>query len=80
MNTMPEATLKAFGDHGQVGLRMPPDGGDCELVLTEFAKAGVEVEGLADRLQDEGATSFVKSWNELLAVLESKSTALRQAA
>src|SRR6266853_1643386 len=43
VDTMPEATLKAFADHGQVGLKMPPDGGDCELVLTEFAKAGVDV-------------------------------------
>ena len=80
VNTMPEATLQAFADHGQFDVRMSPDGGDSELVLTEFAKAGVDVESLADRLQDEGATSFVKSWNELLAVLGSKSTALRQAA
>ena len=80
VNTMPENTLKAFADHGEVEARMPPDGGGCETVLAEFAKVGVDVDSLAAQLQDEGATSFVKSWNDLLAVLESKRTALRKAA
>ena len=80
VNTMPEATLKAFADHGEIGVSMPQDGGDSESVLAEFAKEGVDLEGLADRLQEEGAAAFVKSWNELLAVIESKSTTLRQAA
>ena len=59
---------------------MAPDGGDCEKVLAEFAKAGINVDALAAQLQDEGAKSFVKSWNELLAVIASKSAALKQAA
>ena len=57
---------------------MPADGGDCEEVLAEFAKAGIDVDALAARLQDEGAKSFVKSWNELMAVIASKSAALRR--
>jgi len=77
---MPEQTLNAFADHGEVGESMPADGGDCEAVLSEFARAGVRVDGLAAQLQDEGAKSFVKSWNELLAVIQSKSAALQQAA
>ena len=80
VNTMPEATLKAFADHGEVGQLMPADGGDCEDVLAEFAKAGVDVDALAAQLQDEGAKSFVKSWNELMAVIASKTEALRMAA
>ena len=60
VNTMPEATLKAFADHGEVGAAMPADGGDCEAVLAQFAKAGVDVDALAARLQDEGAASFVE--------------------
>jgi transaldolase len=80
VNTMPEATLKAFGDHGEVGPMMAPDGGDCESVLLEFRKAGIDVGALAAQLQDEGAKSFVKSWNELLGVIESKSAALKKAA
>jgi transaldolase len=80
VNTMPEATLTAFADHGQVGHRMPPDGGDCEHVLAEFAKAGVDVDALAAQLQSEGAEAFSKSWNDLMKVIASKTEALRMAA
>jgi transaldolase len=79
VNTMPEATLKALADHGEIGPIMAADGGDYEKVLAEFAKAGINVDALAAQLQDEGAKSFVKSWNELLAVIASKSNALKQA-
>ncbi len=65
VNTMPEGTLKALADHGDVGALLPADGGDCEEVLAEFAKAGIDVDALAARLQDDGAKSFVGSWNEL---------------
>ncbi len=80
VNTMPEATLTAFADHGQVGHRMPPDGGDCEHVLAEFAKTGVDVDALAAQLQSEGAEAFSKSWNDLMKVIASKTEALRMAA
>jgi transaldolase len=80
VNTMPEATLKALADHGKLGSTMPPDGGDCEQVLGEFEKSGIDVDALAARLQDEGAKSFAKSWNELLAVIASKGDALRKSA
>jgi transaldolase len=80
VNTMPEATLKALADHGEIGPVMAADGGDCEKVLAGFAKAGIDVDTLAAQLQDEGAKSFVKSWNELLTVIASKSNALKQAA
>src|SRR5882757_7406233 len=62
VNTMPESTLKAFESHGEVGDILAPDGGDCEAVLASFAKAGVDIDALAVRLQNEGAESFVKSW------------------
>ncbi len=80
VNTIPESTLKALADHGELGPTMPADGGDCETVLGQFAKAGVDVEALAAELQDQGAKAFVKSWTDLLEVLSSKSNALRQAA
>jgi transaldolase len=76
---MPEGTLKAFADHGEVGGILPADGGDGEEVLAAFAKAGVDVDALAARLQDEGAKSFVKSWNDLTDCIESKSSAIRKA-
>ena len=72
VNTMPEATLKAFADHGEIGPILPADGGNCEEVLAHFAKAGIDVDALAARLQEEGARSFVKSWNELMECIASK--------
>jgi transaldolase len=80
VNTMPEATLKALADHGELGAILPLDGGDAEEVLKEFAKAGIDINALAAQLQDEGAKSFVKSWEDLMAVINSKSAALKQAA
>ena len=79
VNTMPDGTLKALADHGELGATLPADGGDCEQVLTQFTKAGIDVDALAAQLQDEGAKSFVKSWSELMAVIDSKSAALAQA-
>jgi transaldolase len=79
VNTMPDGTLRAFADHGEVGEILRPDGGDCESVLAAFAKAGVDVDALAGRLQKEGAASFVKSWDDLMACIESKSAAMRKA-
>src|SRR6266700_6327110 len=73
VNTMPEGTLKALADHGELGAILPADGGDCEDVLAQFAKAGVDVDVLAAQLQDEGAKSFVNSWHELMEVIVSKS-------
>jgi transaldolase len=80
VNTMPEGTLKAFADHGDPGSMIAPDGGNCEAVLAEFAKSGINMDALAAQLQEEGAKSFVKSWNELLAVIASKSDALKKTA
>ena len=79
VNTMPEGTLNAFADHGEVGEILAPDGGDCETVLAGFAKAGIYIDALAARLQDEGASSFVKSWSDLMACINSKSAAIRKA-
>lgn len=66
INTMPDATLEAFYDHGEVGEPMPADGGDCDALLARFADAGVDTAALATKLQNDGATSFVDSWNDLL--------------
>lgn len=80
VNTMPEATLKALAQHNELGSILPADGGDCEEVLAQFAKAGIDVDGLAVQLQSDGAKSFVQSWNELLGVIASKSAAIQKTA
>ena len=77
---MPEATLNALAQHAELGSILPADGGDCEETLGRFAKAGIDIEALAVRLQDEGAKSFVKSWNELMGVIETKSASIREKA
>jgi transaldolase len=80
VNTMPDGTLKALADHGDIGAALPPDGGDCEEVLAEFGKAGIDIDALAAKLQDEGAKSFVQSWNDLMNVIATKGAALKRAA
>jgi len=79
VNTMPEGTLKALADHGELGTTMPADCDDCEQVLDQFAANGIDVQALAAQLQDEGAKSFVKSWNGLMGVIDVKSAALKKA-
>src|SRR5213594_4320672 len=79
VNTMPEQTLLALADHGEIGPMLPHDGGDAEEVLDRFARAGVDVDALAAELQREGAAAFVKSWEDLLACIEEKSATLRKA-
>jgi transaldolase len=76
INTMPEETLLAFGNHGQVDRTMPRDGSDSEQVLVAITRAGVDVEALAKELQDEGAKGFVDSWKDLLSAIDTKSKAL----
>jgi len=80
VNTMPEGTLKALAQHTDLGPLLPADGGDCEEVLGRFAKSGIDVDRLAAQLQEEGAKSFVKSWNDLMSVIASKSAALNEPA
>jgi transaldolase len=79
VNTMPEGTLKALADHGDLSEIMSADGGDCEAVLDEFAAAGIDIDDLAAKLQDDGAKSFVSSWNDLMEVIASKSASLAKA-
>jgi transaldolase len=79
VNTMPDATLKALADHGEIGTTLARDGGDCEQVLAQFAKAGIDIDKVAAQLQEDGAKSFVQSWNDLMAVIDSKSIALKTA-
>jgi transaldolase len=76
IDTMPEKTLMAFAEKGNLKGVMAKDGGDAEEVLGRFARAGINVEALATQLQVEGAASFVKSWNELMQRILEKSAAL----
>jgi len=80
VNTMPEGTLKALARNSYIGAIIPPDGGNCEDVLAQFRRAGIDIDAVAAQLQADGAKSFVNSWNELMAVVNSKRGALGKAA
>src|SRR5438876_11216765 len=79
VNTMPEKTLLALADHGEIGAMLPHDGGDAEEVLDRFTQAGVDLDALAADLQRDGAAAFVASWKELLACLVDKNRTLKKA-
>ena len=76
VNTMPDQTLAAFADHGEVGEPLPADGGDADALLDRFAKADVDIVALASQLQTDGAKSFVDAWNELMDRIETQSSSL----
>ena len=79
INTIPDATLKAFDDHGEIDTTLAPDGGNAQRTLTEFVRAGIDIGALAAKLQNDGARSFVKSWKDLMACIKSKSAVIRKA-
>lgn len=79
INTLPEETVLAFADHGEVGGLLPADGGDVEARLAAYEEAGVDLGSLAARLQSEGAEKFVASWNDLLEGIAAKSADLAAA-
>ena len=74
VNTMPESTLLAFADHGTLGGVLSAGGGTAERTLFEITRAGVDIDLLGSQLQSQGATAFVKSWDELLRVIDAKAT------
>lgn len=73
VNTMPEKTLQAFAERGKVEATLCEDGKEAEAVLAQFRDAGIDIDGLAAKLQQDGADSFVKSWQQLMQVIQKKS-------
>ena len=78
VNTMPEATLKAIVDHGKIAMPLPRADGDNQKLLAQFAEAGIDTRVLAAQLQADGARAFIESWNDLMAVIASKSATFQQ--
>ena len=76
VNTVPEETLLAFANHGEVERPMRRDGDDCERVLAAITRAGIDITSLAKQLQEDGAKGFVESWKDLLGAIEKKSKVL----
>lgn len=79
INTMPENTLIAFRDHGRVGRMLSRGRGNAERVLSDFIRAGIDLDATARELQQEGSETFVKSWDDLISCIEGKTDELRKA-
>jgi transaldolase len=76
ISTIPEKTLHAFAEHGELKGAMAEDGGDAEAVIARFARAGIDIDALATQLQLDGTKTFVKSWQELLQRIDDKRAVL----
>lgn len=76
IDTIPESTLLAFGDHGKVAGLLPADGGDSAAVIAAVEQAGIDVHALAGELQAAGAESFDQAWEELLHCISRKQDSL----
>jgi transaldolase len=79
INTLPEKTLLAFAEHGQVKQALTMQGDAGEAVLAECRLEGIDEDALAARLQREGAEAFAASWRKLLESIASKATKLASA-
>ncbi|MGA7297890.1 MAG: transaldolase [Rhodanobacteraceae bacterium] len=80
INTIPDKTLKAFADHGQLSGALPVDGAQAEETLAQFSDAGIDLDALAEQLQREGADKFSDSWHALITDIGSERQRLDQAA
>ena len=76
INTMPEKTLRAFADHGNVERALDTDLADVQATLHAADQAGIDLAKLTAELEREGVESFCASYRELLACIDAKLTAL----
>jgi transaldolase len=77
VNTLPDATIEAFVDHGVLARTIDADPAAAEAVLAALAEVGVDLPDVARVLEDEGVAAFVKSFDELMQSLEDKAATLR---
>lgn len=79
VNTLPEKTLHAFAEEGEVKELLDGDSSQAEATIAAVEKAGVDVAALAAKLQIEGRDAFVDSWDDLLATVASKREGMKPA-
>jgi transaldolase len=72
INTMPEQTLRAFADHGEVARTLDRDATGAEATLAAAAAAGIDLPAVTGELEREGVRSFCASYHELLDCIEGK--------
>ena len=79
VNTLPDATVAAFADHGTVARAVDSDPAGTDMAWSALAAAGVDMEDVAQVLEQEGIASFISSFDQLLAVLRGKAPGVRGA-
>jgi transaldolase len=77
VNTLTEATIEAFEDHGQLRRTVDADLDDAERVWAELAEVGIDIDDVSARLEREGVDAFTKSFDELIDALQTKADELR---
>lgn len=77
VNTLPDATMEAFADHGTVARRVDADVDQSEAVWAALPGVGVDMDDVADQLEREGVASFITAFDELIEALEAKASELR---
>ena len=80
VNTMPRPTIEAFLDHGTVRRTVDANVDEARRIIADLADVGIDLEAVTKRLEDEGIASFTKSYDALIAGVESKREALAQQA
>ena len=73
---MPEETLRAFADHGQVGRTLDTNPANAQRTLADAARAGIDLHTVTAALEREGVQSFCDSYHQLIGCIESKLSAL----
>jgi len=77
VNTLPEATLDAFADHGTLARTVDLDPDAADSVWRQLTSVGIDLDEVSAKLEREGVDSFIKSFDELIDALETKATELR---
>ena len=76
INTMPQATLRAFAEHGNVARALDTDLAEVEATLAAAERVGLDLDRITGELEREGVESFCDSYDELLRCIDSKRTAI----
>src|SRR5205085_4400693 len=76
VNTMPEETIRAFQDHGNVEFSLERDLDDAQRLFEQLREAGVDYDDVTETLEREGVEKFAESFRELLEGVTQKRDAL----
>ena len=77
VNTLPENTLEAFADHGELARTVDAEHSEADAIWASLAEVGVDMDDVSDKLEREGVSSFMKSFDELIEALGAKAIELR---